>query len=102
MTNIDYYGNIDNYIHLKFGDVKKRYNFTKELIEQYPVFVREYSRYYNNEEKAQFKNPFQIVKYVYDNNIPVHFYYNFTDTPATSKEEIMDHLVHEQSYIKLQ
>lgn len=97
--NIDYYGDTDNYIHLKFGDVRKNYNFTSELVEQYPVFTKEYAKYFSYEETAQFKNPFQIVRYVYENNIPIHFYYNFTDEPATSKDEIMDYLTSEQSYI---
>jgi hypothetical protein len=42
---IDFYGNKDNYIHLKFGHARKMYNFTKEFIEQYPLFAKEYILY---------------------------------------------------------
>lgn len=95
---IDYYGDQDNYIHLKFGDTRKMYNFTKEFIAEYPLFAREYTRYFED-KSAYFKSPFQIVEYVYKNKIPVHFYYNFTDTPAKNKEEIINYLVSENSYV---
>lgn len=95
---IDYYGDKDNYIHLKFGDCRKMYFFTTEFIEKYPVFTREYKNYFDG-EKSKFKTPFAVVYYTYSNKIPVHFYYNFTDTPAQSEKEIMAYLVSENSYV---
>jgi hypothetical protein len=95
---IDYYGTEDNYIHLKFGDCRKMYFFTNDFIKQYPDFAREYQNYFDG-TKSKFKNPFQIVSYVFDNNVPVNFYYNFTDTPAEDKDSILSYLVAEQSYI---
>lgn len=92
---IDYYGNTDNYIHLKFGDVRKRYSFTDEFRKEYPLFTIEYLKYITWNENTQFKNPFQLVNYVYENNIPVHFYYNFTDTPAKNQKEIINYLTNE-------
>lgn len=97
MTEIDYYGEKDNYIHLKFGDARKMYNFTKSFREEYPKFATEYSKYWEGTDSA-FRSPFAIVEYVYEKNIPVHFYYNFTDTPAKDKKEIIDYLVGENSY----
>jgi len=44
-NEIDYYGTKDNYIHLKFGDARKMYNFTPEFIKEYPLFAKEYSKY---------------------------------------------------------
>ena len=55
---IDYYGTKDSYIHLKFGDIRKMYNFTKELEKKYPDFTREYAKYWNCEKSnllAHFK-----------------------------------------------
>lgn len=98
---IDYYGDTDNYIHLKFGDARKMYHFTPDFIEKYPDFAREYANYWDG-TKSAFKNPFQVVSYAYDNKLPVHFYFNFTDTPAESKEQILDYLRDEQSYIDLE
>jgi hypothetical protein len=99
---INYYGNEADYIHLKFGDCRKNYNFTEEFIAQYPLFAREYSKYFEgSREKTYdraFNSPFAIVEYVYKHKIPVHFYYNFTDTPAKNKKEIIDYLVSENSY----
>lgn len=94
---IDYYGDQDNYIHLKFGDVRKCYNFTTEFKKEYPEFVREYTNYFK-QEKSKFKSPFAIVEYVYKNKIPLHFYFNFTDTPAKNKKQIIDYLVNENSF----
>ncbi len=95
---IDYYGDSDNYIHLKFGDVRKNYNFTTEFTKQYPDFVREFANYFGMRE-SKFRSPFAIVAYAYKNKIPVHFYYNFTDTPAKNLKEIMAYLVNENSYV---
>ena len=95
---IDYYGGNDNYIHLKFGDTRKAYNFTPDFIKKYPDYAREYKKYFMREE-SQLKSPFAVVSYAYDNEIPVNFYYNFTDTPAKSKEEILEYLVRELSYV---
>lgn len=99
MKEIDYYGTTDNYIHLKFGNARKMYNFTKEFKKEYPLFATEYEKYWNYDETAKFKNPFQIAHYVFRENIPVNFYYNFTDTPAKDEAEIMNYLANENSYI---
>lgn len=69
------------------------YNFTEDFIKEYPLFATEYKKYWDCDDTCKFKNPFQIVKYVYKNNIPVNFYYNFTDEPATDEEEIMNYLL---------
>ncbi len=95
---IDYYGTEDNYIHLKFGDARKCYNFTDKLIERCPDFTREYKNYFEG-EKSKFKNPFQVVSYVYDKKIPVHFYYNYTDTPAKNRKEIIKYLINENCFV---
>ncbi len=86
-TKIDYYGNSDNYIHLKFGDARKMYNFTDSFIKEYPRFAEEYERYWNKEESL-FNNAYSIIKYVQDFKIPVNLYFNFTDKPATTKQAI--------------
>jgi hypothetical protein len=82
---IDYYGDKDNYIHAKFGDLRKAYNFTPELKKLYPKFCEEYAKYWNG-EFCRFQQPQQIVKYVDENKIPVHFYFNYTDEPATIQD----------------
>ena len=96
---IDYYGDKDNYIHLKFGDARKMYFFTNEFQKEYPLFAKGYEKYWNNDSSSQFKNPFQVVHYAYKNKIPVHFYYNFTDTPAKSEKEILEYLGNESAYM---
>ena len=99
MTNeIDFYGYNDNYIHLKFGDARKMYNFTDDFKAKYPDFAREYANYWEG-KTSKFRGPIPIVAYVYKHKIPVHFYYNFTDTPAKNKREIMAYLVNENSYV---
>lgn len=99
---IDYYGDKDNYIHLKFGDCRKAYNFTKKFAQKYPDFVERYQRYFQNGPSGSFedfKSPFQVVAYVFQKNIPVHFYYNYTDEPATSYEDIIEYLVRENTAV---
>lgn len=96
---IDYYGDEDNYIHLKWGDCVKMYNFTDELIEKYPLFTTEYKKYWDNDDTCQFKNPYQIINYVFDNDIPINFYFNFTDTPVYDREDIIEYLDNENENI---
>lgn len=83
--NIDYYGDKDNYIHAKFGDLRKCYNFTADFMEKYPRFSEEYEKYFMCEESL-FSNPLEITNYIIFYDIPVHAYFNFTDEPATWKE----------------
>lgn len=97
-TEIDYYGNDADYIHLKFGDVRKNYHFTRDFIAKYPDFAIEYANYFEY-KTSKFKSPFSVVAYVYKHKLPVHFYYNFTDTPAKNKKEILAYLVNENSYV---
>ena len=90
---IDYYGSEDNYIHAKFGDLRKCYNFTEDFIERYPRFSEEFSKYWMCEESL-FTNPLEIVNYIIRYDIPVYAYFNFTDTPGTW-EEVQDYLKNE-------
>lgn len=89
-NTINYYGCEYNYIHLKFGDARKMYNFTKEFIEKYPVFCEHYKNYYyeNNNTLNYFKNAYSIIKYIEDFQIPIQLYFNFTDEPATTEEAL--------------
>jgi hypothetical protein len=100
---IDYYGDKDNYIHLKFGEIRKMYNFTKEFQEKYPIFVEHYKKYWNfkNTSYGDFKNAFQVVSYIYNNKIPVNLYYNFTDTPVKNRKEVIAYLLRENNIKKL-
>ena len=87
---IKYYGDEDNYIHVKFGDLRKCYNFTKEFMERYPRFSEEFHKYWMCEE-SMFSNPLEIANYIIRFDIPVYAYFNFTDTPGTW-EEVQDYL----------
>lgn len=96
MKEIDYYGKDDNYIHLKFGDCVKMANFTEDFREKYPDFVKAYDNYWMGNHK-DFRNAFEVISYIYNNNIPVHLYYNFTDTPVKDREEVMAYLLRENN-----
>ena len=97
---IDYYGSTDNYIHLKFGDCIKAYNFTEEFRSQYPEFTQAYEQYWDGSRRA-FNNALQVISYIYNNDIPVHLYFNFTDTPVKDKEEAVAYFVSENNKEKI-
>lgn len=92
---IDFYGEKSSYIHLKFGDMRKMYNFTPHFTKKHPKFCEEYLKYWNNDKTGKFENPLQIVNYVDYYNIPVRFYFNYTDTPAKNNKEVQDYLIRE-------
>lgn len=93
---IDYYGEEADYIHLKFGDMHKAYNFTEEFRKKHPKFCEEYEKYWQGDPTCQFRDPLEIVNYVDYWHIPVHFYFNYTDTPATDNKEVQQYLVRER------
>lgn len=94
INSIDFYWTDENYIHFKFWDLRKSYNFTKEFCEKYPVFSEEFGKYFDFEESV-FTNPLEIVLYVYNYKIPVYFYYNFSDTPCYNKQDAIRYLARE-------
>lgn len=97
----NYYSENENYIHLKFGDARKKYNFTSEFIKQNKKFCEEYIKYFN-EEVSKFENVFQIVFFAKNNEIPVDlFYYNYTDTPAEDYDEIIEYLLKENNIMNI-
>lgn len=94
INSINFYWTDENYIHFKFWDLRKNYYFTKEFCEKYPVFAEEFWKYFDYEESI-FKNPREIVLYVYYYKIPVYFYFNYTDTPCYNKQDAIRYLTRE-------
>lgn len=95
----DYYGQDFSYIHLKFGDMQKMYFFTDEFRAKHPNFCAEYELYWEGDAKCRFKHPLQIAQYVDMFEIPVEFYYNFTDTPSKSIEDVYAYFIREYAGI---
>ena len=94
INSINFYWENENYIHFKFWDLRKCYNFTEEFCKKYPVFSKEFEKYFDY-EKSVFTNPREIVLYVYNYKIPVYFYFNFTDKPCYNKQDAIKYLVKE-------
>lgn len=91
----DFYGDEIDYIHLKFGDMRKAYNFTDEFRTKYPNFCEEYEKYWRNDATCRFKSPLEIAQYVDMFNVPVKFYYNFTDTPSENMADVYEYFIRE-------
>jgi hypothetical protein len=77
-SNIDAYGDTENVIHFKFGDMRKSYNFTEEFRAKYPNFCKEYSRYFSG-ENSLFSDPLSIVNYIEAFKLPLKLYSNMVD-----------------------
>lgn len=97
---MDFYGNDLDCIHLKFGEMRKRYNFTSSFMSKYPNFCKEYQKYYYGNETGVFKNALSVVEYIDTFNIPVHLYFNSTDTPAKDMAEVYTYLIRENAPLK--
>lgn len=93
-----YNGSIDT-IHLKFGRMQKHYNFTPEFVKKYPNFCAEYEKHWNGDDSCRFKSTLEIAQYVDMYDIPVKFYFNFTDTPVKNMAEVYEYLIREYSGI---
>lgn len=92
---MDYYGTDVDYIHLKFGDMRKAYNFTESFKNRYPNFCKEYIKYWNCDTTCRFKHPLEIAQYIDMFEIPVHLYFNFTDTPVKHMTEVYEYFLRE-------
>lgn len=97
---IDYYGSKDNYIHLKWGDCVKAYHFTDDFRARYPEFTQAYEDYWDGNRGA-FKNAFQVITYIYNNRVPVHLYFNFTDTPVKDREDAVQYFIRENDKVTI-
>lgn len=90
----NYYWQDLNYIHLKFWDCRKAHNFTDDFAEKHPNFCKEYYKYFNY-EKSIFKNPFDVIFYVFRYKLPVEFYFNYTDKPCKTESQAIKRLTRE-------
>ena len=95
MNEEDFYGDDLDYIHIKFGRMQKAYNFTDKLMKSHPNFCDEYIKYWNNDKNAKFKTPLQIARYVDVYDVPVRFYFNYTDTPVKDITEVYEYFIRE-------
>lgn len=91
---IDYYGEEDNYIHIKFGRMQKMYNFPDAFREKYPNFCAEYDKYWNG-EGGRFKNMLDITQYIDEFGVPVNLYFNYTDEPVKDIAEVYEYIIRE-------
>ncbi len=95
----DFYGTNADYIHLKFGDMRKCYNFTEAFEAKHPNFCAEYRKYWNDSETCRFNSPLEIAQYVDMHDIPVKFYFNYTDTPVKNITEVYEYFIREYNGI---
>lgn len=93
---MNYYGEDADYIHLKFGDMRKMYHFTDEFRSKHPTFCAEYKKYWDRDPKCKFEDPMMIANYVEMWGVPVHFYFNYTDKPAKNIHEVRAYLINER------
>jgi hypothetical protein len=72
-------------LHIKFGDMTKRYyglDTANGLTEE---FVEEFEKFYEG-EPCMFKTPTQVIEYVKTHNLPVIFYDNYKDRELSLAE----------------
>lgn len=89
---LDAYGDTQNVIHLKFGDMRKHYHLTDQFADEHPNFAREYDRYFNHDERSLFMDPLQILNYIDTFKLPIHLYSNFVDQEFADVQAARDYL----------
>lgn len=78
----DPYGTEVSYIHAKFGDVRKCYNFTDECRARFPEFVAAYDAYWTDRTSGPFKSADDVVDYLIahpDAGAEIKPYFNYVD-----------------------
>lgn len=77
-SDIDAYGDTQNVIHFKFGDMRKMYHFTPDFQTKHPRFCEEWHKYWMGEDSL-FSDPLAVVNYIETFDLPVRLYSNFVD-----------------------
>ena len=98
-TKIDYYGNSDNYIHLKFGDVRKTTISIKILLKNIPN-LRESLQDTLIIASQSLKLRLQLFHMLIKIRYPCISIIISQIRQQKSEEEIMAYLVNEASYIR--
>lgn len=93
-STIDAYGQTENVIHCKFGDMRKQYHFTDEFMQEYPEFCKEYDKYFMGND-CVFDSPFDILNYIENFELPVKLYSNFYDEEFENYRAVRDWLANE-------
>lgn len=93
-STIDAYGQTENVIHCKFGDMRKQYHFTSEFMQEYPEFCKEYEQYFMGEPSV-FDSPFDIVRYIERFELPVKLYSNYYDEEFEDIDAVREWLMYE-------
>lgn len=89
----------ENMISLKFGDMKKGYKFTEEFAEKYNFFTKEFRNFFLNKE-SYFKNPYQVLDYIDQKEIPVFFFFDFDGRLSNNTDTVRDYIEDYGRYIK--
>ena len=76
--DFDYYSN-DKVcvIHVKFGRMRKAYCGLNCIKDEY--FRDNFAKFWAYDETSDFKTHWDVLNYVYEHNLPVIFYKNYTD-----------------------
>jgi len=85
----NWYGDNESYIHLKWGNMRKWTNFTREFKKAYPKFVRRYNKYADKATEDNYREKiFELLCMIENQNIKVGLYDNYTDTPYRDTAEV--------------
>lgn len=93
---IDAYGDTENIIHFKFGDMRKMYNFTEQFQGTHPRFCEEYAKYWEH-KPSLFSDPLSIVNYIEAFDLPVKLYSNFVDQEFEDADAAREWICNEYS-----
>ena len=94
-NRLNYYGNTFAYIHAKWGDFRKCYNFPDDFRKKYPNFCSEYEKY-QRYEKSVFVDPMHIVNYIERFDIPCKLYSNFRDREFADFDAVREWICRER------
>ena len=89
----------ENTIFVKFGDMRKGYRFTKVFEETYKFFSQEFHEFFHFKE-SYFKNPYQILDYIDQKEIPVFFFFDFDGRLSNNINTVREYIEDYGTYIK--
>jgi len=89
---IDFYGDNNSYIHLKFGHIRKMFYFTPEFEKANKRFANGFKKFFWGEEQKLFKEDIDVVRYIKKYNIDIPLYQNYHDLEFVNVDEAIKYL----------
>jgi len=101
-NTLDFYGESLDYIHFKFGDALKQYNFTDKFRKRYPGFCAAYELAWEGKHGVfsprGVMDTLKLLHYIKEYEVPVRLYSNMVDLEFADVNAALEWYINEHAW----